>query len=591
MSSAGKDLILGYDFGTSSVKAALFDGRGAIKGRATVHYPLLLPAPGWAEQRPEDWWDAMVAATRAVLAAANMPASRIAAIGISAQMCGTIPVDRDGTALHNALIWLDTRSDAIARRLLHGWVRVSGYGVVALARWLRLTGGAPNLAGRDPTSKILWFREERPALWPQIHKLLDVKDYLIQRCTGRFVTTPDCAHLSWLFDARPGRQGWSQAILRRLGLDEALLPVIKPATEQAGTLRAEQAAALGLDEGTPVAAGAGDVSAFALASGTRRHGAIHLHVGMSAWLAAHLPKSRVDPFTRVGSVCSADAADYLVIAAQENGGTCVDWAARALGFESAGKPGYRAFERAAAAVEAQVGLPYFLPWLHGERVPIDDKFVRGGFVNLSLDHGRPEMARAVLEGIALNLRWAMRAISRFADGGTAPVRMLGGGANIELLCQIVADVLQRPIERMAAPEFGGALGAAMTAAVAAGLYPGLAEAGAMACVDRRFEPDPRLASLYAERFARFVAAYRRLRPWYRGLDFSAPKHPAASLAASRRQAVEEDEGSRDQQGIIDVERAAERRNDRSEVLLAAGPLDGRSQQIAGQPARQDESDR
>jgi xylulokinase len=587
MGEAGKDLILGYDFGTSSLKAALFDAEGGIKGRATVPYPLLLPQPGWAEQRPEDWWDAMVRATRAVLAAAEVPPARIAAIGLCAQMCGTIPVDREGNALHNALIWLDTRSDRIARRLLRGWVRISGYGVLALYRWLRITGGAPNLAGRDPTSKILWFREERPALWPRIHKFLDVRDYLVQRCTGRFITTPDCAHLSWLYDARPRRRCWSPAILRRLGLDEALLPTVMLATETAGTLRRAEALALGLDEGTLVAAGTGDVSAFALASGTRQHGAIHLYVGSSAWLAAHVARSRVDPWTKVGSVCSADAADYLLIAAQESGGACIEWAARALGFETAGKPDYAAFERAAAAVAPRVGLPYFLPWLHGERVPIDDQFVRGAFVNLALDHGRGEMARAVLEGVALNINWAMRAIARLVDGETATrrLRLLGGGAQIELLCQIIADVLQRPLERLAAPEMGGARGAAMTAAVAAGLYDDLGEAGAMTSVERRFLPDARLGAFYAARFERYVTAYRRLRPWYRRLDFAAP-----AAGASSREAIGEHERRGDQESVVDVERAAERRDERGEVLLAARPLDRRGQHIARQSPDEHQGD-
>jgi len=149
------NLILGYDFGTSSVKAALFDREGRIVADSQESYPLLLPRPGWAEQRPDDWWAAMGKVTRAVLAGAQVDPERVAALGLSTQMCGTVPVDRDGAALHNCLIWLDTRSDAIARQITAGGPRVAGYGIVKLLRWLYLTNGAPNLSGKDPASKIL----------------------------------------------------------------------------------------------------------------------------------------------------------------------------------------------------------------------------------------------------------------------------------------------------------------------------------------------------------------------------------------------------------------------------------------------------
>jgi xylulokinase len=515
MADEGKDLVLGYDCGTSSIKAALFDRTGHVAASARATFPLLLPAPGWAEQRPSDWWEAMRRATADLLDEAHISPARIAAIGISGQMCGVVPVDRDGVPLHNALIWLDTRSEAIARRLLAGWITIGGYGPMALLYWLYLTRGAPNLSGKDPTSKFLWLREERPALWPRVHKLLDVKDYLVHRCTGAFTTTPDCAHLTWLLDARPRRKDWSAQLLRRVGLDRSLLPAIKGAGEVAGALRPEAAAALGLAAETPVSAGLGDVSAFALASGRRSPGALHLYIGTSAWLGAHLPRARVDPRTGIGSVCSADAKDYLAIAAQEAAGSCVEWAAAALGLMRDGAADFGAFEQEAAASSPGPDAPFFFPWLHGERVPIDDSQVRAGFVGLSAGHGRADLARAVLEGVALNLRWALQSFERLSRRPAAPIRFLGAGAQNRLWTRILADVLGEPIERMADPHLGGALGAAMTAAVIAGWYPGLDEAMSMVRLDERVDPDPAMAPLYAERFARYVAHYRRTKTWYR----------------------------------------------------------------------------
>lgn len=512
MTNAGRDLVLGYDFGTSAVKAALFDAKGRVEASGSASYPLLLPAPGWAEQRPADWWAAMCEVTPRLLRTANVDAVRIAGLGVAAQMCGVTPVDREGEALANCLIWLDTRSSAIAQRLTAGWPKISGYGAQPLLRWLRLTGGAPNLSGKDPPSKMLWLRENAGDIWPRTHKLLDVKDYIVHRLTGRFTTSYDCAHLTWLFDARAGRKQWSDTLLARTGIARALLPDVLRTTEIAGGLTAQAAASLGLREGTSVTAGLGDVSAAALASGTPAHGAPHLGLGTSAWLGAALPASRVNPLTGIGSLCDADGRDYLLIAAQENAGSCIRWAMQAMGFAANDFDGFEAL--AAKALPSPDG-PLFLPWLMGERVPVDDKHVRGGFLALDLGHTRADMARAVYEGVAFNVRWAMSDFDRMAGSAGKPLRAVGGAAASRLWCQVFADVLQRPIEPVEASVLGGARGAAMTAAVAAGWFEDLASASRMARAERSILPDAGLPPLYAERFGRFLTAYRRLRPLYK----------------------------------------------------------------------------
>lgn len=516
MSSKG-DLVLGYDFGTSSVKAALFDRDGRIVADGQRSYPLLLPEPGWAEQQPADWWAAMGAVTRAILAEAQVEPNRIAALGLSAQMCGTVPVDRDGTALHNCLIWLDTRSDTIARRITAGGPRIAGYGAFKLLRWLHLTNGAPNLSGKDPASKIIWFRENLPAIWERAHKVLDVKDWLLNRCCGTFVTTEDCAHLTWLMDTRKGRRAWSPALLRQAGLDQARLPEIMGATGMAGELTAAAADHLGLAAGTPVAAGAGDVNACAVAAGDLSPGAYHIHLGTSMWLGAHTTGRRVDPLTGIATICAADPDAYFLVATQESAGAAVGWAARALGFQNENDAGLDALNAAAAQSPPAADAPYFFPWLYGERVPVDDKFLRGGFANASLEHGREALARSVLEGVALNSRWALKYAERLGGRASRGIRIMGGGARSDLWCQILADALQHPIERIDRPEMGGALGAAVIASVTAGWFENLGAAAAMATArpQQRFEPDTGNAALYQQRFDRFIDYYRRNRRWHR----------------------------------------------------------------------------
>jgi xylulokinase len=429
-----------------------------------------------------------------------------------------VPVDRTGTPLHNCLIWLDTRSDAIARRITGGGPRIAGYGAFTLLRWLRLTNGAPNLSGKDPTSKILWFKEERHEIWERTHKVLDVKDWLLHRCCGAYVTTEDCAHLTWLLDTRRGRKCWSPAILDRLGIDRAVLPDVIPAVETAGVLTASAAEHLGLAAGTPVAAGAGDVNACALAAGTLAEGAYHMHVGTSMWLGTHMSKRRVDPTAGIATICAAVPDTYFLVATQESAGSAAAWAARGLGYKKNGAPDFEGFFAAAEAAKPALESPYFFPWLYGERVPVDNKYLRGGFANLSLTDGRVELARAVLEGVALNTRWAMEKAQRLGRMSEPMIRLMGGGTVSDLWCQILADVHQRPMQRMEWPRLSGALGAAMTAAVTARWFGDLSEATVMARAQHCFQPDPRRAEQFQGRFERFVEHYRLSRGWYRRLS-------------------------------------------------------------------------
>ncbi len=508
--ASNSDLVLGYDIGTSSVKVGLFDRVGGVVADQRASYPLLTPKSGWAEQRPEDWWQAICVATRTALRESGVAPDRIVAMAFAAQMAGAVPVARDGTALSNALIWLDTRSAPIARRIVGGPIRIHGYGLGALARWLWLTNGLPNREGRDPTSKYLWFREQRPDLWPQVHKLLDVKDYLLGRATGRFATTADCAHLTWLMDSRPGRGRWSRRLLRRLDLASSYLPEIVSSTHLAGTLKPEAASALGLTDATLVAAGAGDLTAFALGAGRLASGALHLHIGTSNWWGCHLDGRKVDVRTGIGTIAAAQSGRYLLVAAQESAGACVEWAARVFGFERDGEADFALFDQAADEASIELEAPIFLPWLHGERVPVDDRDLRAGFTGLSLSDDRSRLARAVLEGVAFNVRWALEAFEKTARVTHPTVRFLGGGAKSLIWSQILADVLQRPLEVMAEPELGGARGAAMTAAVAAGWFDNLEDAVGLTRIGNSVSPEVGMARHYDERFRRFLQHYRRI---------------------------------------------------------------------------------
>ena len=225
-----KDLLLTYDFGTSSVKAALFDINGTDINSDSDSYPIITPKPGWVEQNPDAWLQAMSNVTRKIISKADINVSRIAAINICSQMCGTLPVDKQGKPIGNCIIWLDSRSQEVAKQYFGGQINISGYGIGPLFRWLWKTNGVPNLSGRDPVTKLLWFREKKPEVWKQTYKFLDIKDYLNFFCCNQFATTYDCAHLTWLMDSHADRKNWSSSLLGYLDLDKEILPDINKST-------------------------------------------------------------------------------------------------------------------------------------------------------------------------------------------------------------------------------------------------------------------------------------------------------------------------------------------------------------------------
>lgn len=501
-------MIISYDFGTSSVKAAIFDIDGNIVASAVRNYPLIIPGPGRVEQDPETWWGAMCSITAELVTTADIKSTSVSALNICAQMCGTLPVDIRGRPLTNCLTWLDTRSEEIAGRLTKSIIRIGGYGLIPLLRWLWFTNGAPNLSGRDPTSKIIWLRENSPDIWKQIHKILDVKDYLLYRCTGSYTTTQDCAHLTWLMDSRPDKKCWSANLLSWLNIKQDLLPEICKSTDIIGKLQGHAAGQLGLQEGIIIMAGAGDVTASALGAGTIDVREPHLHIGTSAWSGAHIKRQTVDVINNIGSICSADPDKYLLIAAQQSGGLCLDWACRQLEVMQSDIPDYAAINSMVERAGPRTGNPLFLPWLMGECVPRKIPVNRAGFVHLGKHHNKPDIFMAIMEGVAMNIRWAYTRMNNLMQNKEKSIRFLGGGANSRVWCQILSDILQSPILQMDMPHLGGVRGGAMLASVALGWHNNLGEAAKSARIKETYYPDRNTAHYYNERFALFLEHYR-----------------------------------------------------------------------------------
>ena len=509
--------ILAVDVGTSEIKVALVSHEGEVRDCARSPLDVLHPQAGWAEQDPNAWWNAIRAAAQDLWTKSPHSPEQVSGLVFSCQMFGVLPVDSGGKPLMNALIWLDTRSAEQAQAITAGYPKVSGYGLPRLLKWLRATNGVPSLAGRDTISKFIWLREQRPELWARTHKLLDVKDFLVMRCTGKAVTTFDLASGGWLFKTRKGNLGWSKEILRMLDLDTGRFPEVVASTDVVGELTAGAASDLGIPSGTPVIAGAGDVPSCAVGSGAVKDGEVHICLGTSSWVATHLDDRAVNPFAATGTLCAAEYGKYILIATQESAGGSLEWV---RGKIFADETDYDTLNALAEACEPGAGGVFFFPWLMGERVPVDDASLRGGFVNFSFEHDRRHMVRAVFEGVAFNNLWALGVVEKLLGKSVPSVRITGGGAQSDPWCQIMADVLDKRVERVANPQFCGVRGAALIALRGLGEIDDLDALSDLVEVTDTFEPRPENRELYARRYRSYLDFHKRNRSWFGALNAS-----------------------------------------------------------------------
>jgi xylulokinase len=429
---------------------------------------------------------------------------------LTGQWAGTVAVDADGEPLCDALIWLDARGAPHARRLAGGRVRVAGYEPRKLLRWLRLTGGAPSLSGRDALGHLLWLRAERPEVYAAASCFLEPVDWLGLKLTGRTATTAATATLHWVTDTRDvSRVRYDDGLIAAAGLDAAKLPELLPTNTVLGPLAEQARAALALPHPVPVVAGTPDTMSAAVGSGAVADHAAHLYVGTSAWLSCHVPYKRTDPLHSVASLPSAVPGRYLVSCEQETAGASVDRVREAL-LPASGAEGFDQLEQLAAEAPAGSGGVLFTPWLNGERTPVDDHLVRGGLHNLSLDTTRAQVARAVLEGVALNARWMQLHVERFCRRPLEPIAFIGGGARSPLWAQIMADVLDRTVERAADPVNAGVRGAGLLGWVALGELT-VEDLHGRAAVAATHAPRAEHRALYERLFAAFQAQYKASR--------------------------------------------------------------------------------
>ena len=534
--------VLAVDLGTSGAKVALIGIDGRVVAWEFEPVELLVLPGGGAEQRPDDWWRAVVAATRRLLARHEGPAAEVAAVCCSTQSEGTVPVDETGAPLTNCILWMDMRGAPHLRRQFGGPLSMRGISLPRIRRWVKLTGGMPSPTGKDPAAHMLFVRDELPDVYARTYKFLNVPDYLNLKLTGRMAASYDSIMTTWVTDNRDADAvKYDAGLVRDCGIDGAKLPEIVKCTDVLGRLTPAAAEELGLAPETQVIAGAIDTTAAAIGAGATVDFGVHLYLGTSSWLAAHVPFKKTDVFASIASLPCALPGRWLLTALQATAGGNLTWLrdnvldgrctfdAPSVDPTASVNPQddllaeeerpdvFKIFDQIARRVPPGSNGVLYTPWIWGERAPVDDRSLRAGLFNLSLDNTREDIVRAFFEGVALNTRWLLKPVRKFLGGPVEAINLVGGGGQSDVWCQIVADVLGVTVRRVRDPIQANARGAAWIAAAGLGEIafsdvPGLVE------FDGEFVPSAAAAEVYDARYRTFLEIHKQMRPVYRRIN-------------------------------------------------------------------------
>ncbi len=498
--STAATALLGVDIGTTGAKAVLTDARGSVVATASASYPLLTPRPGWTEQDPQTWWDAAVSSIREVLERSGLDGRAVAAVGLTGQMHGLVPLDGRGQVIRPSILWNDQRTAGEC-----AWITER----VGAAQVLEVTGN-PILTGFT-APKIFWMRRHEPDLFARMAHILLPKDYVRYRLTGEFATDVADASGTSLFDVR--RRAWAPQMLEALEIPASWLPRVTESPVISGAVTAEAAGGTGLGPGTPVVAGAGDQAAQAVGTGIVRSGMVSVTIGTSGVVFAHLDTVEVDPLGRTHTFCHAVPGRWHVMGVMLSAGGSLRWLRDSLPSDAwfrAGVDPYDVMAAEAATVPAGSEGLLFLPYLTGERTPHADPHARGAFIGLTLRHRRAHLVRAVMEGVAMGLRDSME-ILRAMGVPVTQVRASGGGARSALWRQIIADVFVVELVTVKTTE-GAAYGATLLAGVGCGAFASVEVAcDAVVAVQDHTVPIPANVGVYEELYGQYTAAYPSLR--------------------------------------------------------------------------------
>lgn len=477
-------LYIGIDLGTSAVKLLLMAADGRIEKVVSKEYPLYFPQPGWSQQNPQDWWKAVTEGL--IELTADCDKSQVAGISFGGQMHGLVILDKEDQVIRPAILWNDARTTKETDYLNQ---------VVGKEKLSKYTA---NIAFTGFTApKILWIKENEPENYARISKIMLPKDYIAYMLSGTFCTDVSDASGMLLFDVE--HKCWSKEMLDICGITRDQLADIYESADVVGTLKPEVADMLGLPESVRIIAGAGDNAAAAVGTGTVGDGMCNISLGTSGTIFISSDRFGVDENNALHAFAHADGHFHLM-GCMLSAASCNKWWMDDI----IGTQDY-------AAQQADItGLGenhvFFLPYLMGERSPLNDPYARGTFIGLTMDSTRADMTQAVLEGVAFAIRDSLE-VARSLGIHIERSKICGGGAKSPLWRRIIANVLNIRIDRIESEE-GPGYGGAMLAAVGCGEYASVEEAAAkLVKIVETIEPEPELAAKYEEQYRKFAKVY------------------------------------------------------------------------------------
>lgn len=482
--------LLGLDISTTGAKALVIDAGGEVIASHSTPQPISNPYPLWSEQNPADWWDGITTSIRAALREANLTGDDIAAVGLTGQMHGLVMLDASGEVLRPSILWNDQRTqkqcDDITTKL-------------GFEHLIELTGNRALTGFTAP--KILWVRENEPDIYAKTAHTLLPKDYIRYKLTGDYAT--DLAGAAGTSLLNVAKREWSDEVIDALEIPRDWLPQTHEGTEITGTISPTGAEATGLKAGTPVVGGGGDQAAGAVGMGAVEPGIIGLTVGTSGVVFAPLDHYAYEPDGALHAFCHAVPRQWHFMGVMLSAAGSLQW------YKDKLAPDMAFSDLLAPAADITPGAEglLFLPYLTGERTPHPDPLARGAFIGLTTRHTQAHMTRAVLEGVAFGLKDSFTLISKAGLPEEIEVRVSGGGAQSPVWRQILADVIGATLVSVSTTE-GGAYGAALLAAVGAGIYPDVQTACRETITTSEATPPDEHSTVYDE----YYAIYRKLYP-------------------------------------------------------------------------------
>jgi len=519
-------VVLAIDLGTSGPKVALVSVLGDVLEYEFEKTDTLFLGNGGVEEDPDDWWNAIVTAAKRLLSKNLVPIDDIIAICCTSQWSGTVAVDKSGNHLMNAITWMDARGAAHVKKITSGLIKIEGYGISKLYKWLKLTGGIPLRSGKDPIAHILYIKNVLPQIYKDTYKFLEPKDFLNLKLTGKFFASNESITLHWVTDNRDiNNICYHDDLIKMTGISKKKLPDLKRSTDIIGPVKKKIARELGLNESTQVVMGTPDIHSAAIGSGAIDDFAGHLYVGTSGWLLCHLPYKKTDLFHNMGALPSAIPGKYLLVNEQDIAGEALNFLRDNIIYPKDEltpeikkvKDVHNIFNTMAAGIRPGCDNLIFTPWLNGERSPVDDSHVRSGFYNMSLNTTRAHMVRAVFEGVAFNAKWLLKYVEKLIKKKMKTINIIGGGAKSDLWCQIHADIMNRTIRRVKDPIQANVRGAGLLASVALGVIK-FDDIPEKTEYDSIFKPNPENRKIYKKLFKQYQVIYKKNKTIYKRLN-------------------------------------------------------------------------